>query len=98
MAVWFASSRTYPMPDTLASAKSERERVDTLSNDIDELDGSELGLAEIDVLQLHPMSRAETCRSLGWSAEKYRKVAQRARARLRGLIDSEGQPQQEPSI
>ena len=26
MAVWFASSRTYLMPDTLASAKSERER------------------------------------------------------------------------
>jgi DNA-directed RNA polymerase specialized sigma24 family protein len=48
--------------------------------------------------QLHPMSRAETCGSLGWTTEKYRKVAQRARARLRELIESEEQPQQEPSI
>jgi DNA-directed RNA polymerase specialized sigma24 family protein len=33
------------------------------------------------------ISRAEFCRSHGWSFEKYRKVAQRARARLRDLAD-----------
>jgi DNA-directed RNA polymerase specialized sigma24 family protein len=31
------------------------------------------------------MGRAEFCRRFGWSPEKYRKVAQRARARLRRL-------------
>lgn len=41
------------------------------------------------VCQLVPMSRGETCRSLGWSTEKYRKVAQRARARLRALLEAE---------
>jgi DNA-directed RNA polymerase specialized sigma24 family protein len=39
--------------------------------------------------QLLPMSRRETCRALGWSSEKYRKVSQRARARLRGLLERE---------
>jgi DNA-directed RNA polymerase specialized sigma24 family protein len=34
------------------------------------------------------MNRAEFCDRFGWSFEKYRKVAQRARARLRWLIDS----------
>jgi DNA-directed RNA polymerase specialized sigma24 family protein len=32
------------------------------------------------------MSRGEFCRRHGWTTEKYRKVAQRARARLRALI------------
>jgi DNA-directed RNA polymerase specialized sigma24 family protein len=35
------------------------------------------------------MSSAEFCRRFGWSAEKYRKVAQRARKRLRHLRASE---------
>jgi DNA-directed RNA polymerase specialized sigma24 family protein len=35
------------------------------------------------------MDRAEFCRRFGWSFEKYRKVAQRGRARLRGLIEAE---------
>jgi DNA-directed RNA polymerase specialized sigma24 family protein len=35
------------------------------------------------------MGRAEFCRRFGWSHEKYRKVAQRARARLRGLVDAD---------
>jgi RNA polymerase sigma factor (sigma-70 family) len=40
------------------------------------------------------MSRREFCRRYGWSPEKYRKVAQRARARLRGLmaVDERGVP------
>jgi DNA-directed RNA polymerase specialized sigma24 family protein len=42
--------------------------------------------------QLVPMSVRETCRALGWSPEKYRKVSQRARARLRGLLDGQEPP------
>jgi DNA-directed RNA polymerase specialized sigma24 family protein len=36
------------------------------------------------------MPRAEFCRRYGWSPEKYRKVAQRARARLGRLMASDG--------
>jgi DNA-directed RNA polymerase specialized sigma24 family protein len=39
--------------------------------------------------QLAGMSRAEFCRRFGWSEEKYRKVAQRGRARLRRLLEAE---------
>ncbi len=35
------------------------------------------------------MSAAEICATFGWSAEKHRKVAQRARARLRALAGDE---------
>jgi RNA polymerase sigma factor (sigma-70 family) len=35
------------------------------------------------------MGPGEFCRRFGWSAEKYRKVAQRARARLRRLVAGE---------
>lgn len=35
------------------------------------------------------MSRGEFCRRFGWSSEKYRKVAQRARMRLRALAAGE---------
>jgi DNA-directed RNA polymerase specialized sigma24 family protein len=34
-----------------------------------------------------PASAGELCRREGWSSEKYRKLAQRARARLRGLLE-----------
>jgi DNA-directed RNA polymerase specialized sigma24 family protein len=36
------------------------------------------------------MDRAEFCERFGWSFEKYRKVAQRGRARLRGLVEADG--------
>ncbi len=39
--------------------------------------------------QVAGVGRAEFCRQYGWSFEKYRKVAQRARARLGALMDSE---------
>jgi hypothetical protein len=43
--------------------------------------------------------RGEFCRAHGWSAEKYRKVAQRARARLTRLLDGESRAGQlEPSV
>jgi hypothetical protein len=35
------------------------------------------------------MECAQFCNQFGWSKEKYRKVAQRARARLRELLASE---------
>lgn len=38
------------------------------------------------------MDRGEFCRKHGWSAEKYRKVAQRARARLARLLAGQTQP------
>jgi DNA-directed RNA polymerase specialized sigma24 family protein len=40
--------------------------------------------------QLADLGRAEFCERFGWSTEKYRKVAQRGRARLRRLIATEG--------
>jgi DNA-directed RNA polymerase specialized sigma24 family protein len=39
--------------------------------------------------QIAQTNCAEFCRRTGWSAEKYRKVAQRARARLRRLMREE---------
>ncbi len=39
--------------------------------------------------QLLQMSREETCHQFGWSFEKYRKLAQRARVRLRSLMADE---------
>ena len=39
--------------------------------------------------QLSGVARGDFCRRFQWSAEKYRKVAQRARARLRQLMASE---------
>lgn len=43
--------------------------------------------------QVGQIESGEFCRHYGWSTEKYRKVAQRARARLRGLMsDQPGVP------
>jgi len=39
--------------------------------------------------QLGGIARGDFCRSFAWSPEKYRKVAQRARARLRQLMAAE---------
>ena len=39
--------------------------------------------------QLREVECVEFCRQHGWSAEKYRKVAQRARARLRLMMAAE---------
>lgn len=46
------------------------------------------------VAQIGQVSPAEFCRRHDWSSEKYRKVAQRARARLRSLmaLDESGVP------
>jgi hypothetical protein len=42
---------------------------------------SQVGLVQLE--------RSEFCRRVGWSTEKYRKVAQRARSRLRQLMVEE---------
>lgn len=43
------------------------------------------------------MDRAEFCERFGWSFERYRKVAQRGRKRLRGLVEEPGSvPLSEP--
>jgi DNA-directed RNA polymerase specialized sigma24 family protein len=39
--------------------------------------------------QISGVRRVEFCRRYGWSFEKYRKVAQRARTRLRALMEAE---------
>jgi len=77
----------------LVDARADLEKLVMLRNDLrciariaDELSADQrLILA----YQLLPLGPAETCTRLGWSSEKYRKVAQRARARLRALIDRE---------
>jgi DNA-directed RNA polymerase specialized sigma24 family protein len=47
--------------------------------------------------QLAGIERAEFCRRWGWTHEKYRKVAQRARARLRRLLaEAEGRSTRVP--
>jgi hypothetical protein len=47
--------------------------------------------------QLADIRCADFCRRYGWSPEKYRKVAQRGRARLERLV-SDGQPSRRPRV
>ena len=53
----------------------------------DELSADQRLILACQLLPARP--RGDFCTRLGWSSEKYRKVAQRARARLRALIDRE---------
>jgi DNA-directed RNA polymerase specialized sigma24 family protein len=46
--------------------------------------------------QIGQIGRADFCRLHGWSPEKYRKVAQRGRARLRSLMALEDEPDVPP--
>jgi DNA-directed RNA polymerase specialized sigma24 family protein len=72
-------------PELLATLRQELGRVRACAQDLNA--DQQLVLASQIALQ---MGCAEFCRRFGWSAEKYRKVAQRARARLRQLLDAEG--------
>lgn len=77
----------------IADARAELERLVILRHELRRL-GSvahELSADQRLVLvsQIGGMSRAEFCRRYGFSPEKYRKVAQRARARLRRLMDAD---------
>ncbi len=71
-------------PERLAIARDELRRVQSLvgklSNDQQLVLACQVG---------SQISCEEFCRMSGWSAEKYRKVAQRARARLRTLMHAE---------
>lgn len=71
-------------PERLAITRHELRRVQSLAQEL--TPDQQLVLACQVGLQ---MSRSEFCRRYGWSTEKYRKVAQRARARLRTLMAEE---------
>ncbi|HTU79088.1 MAG TPA: hypothetical protein VMF09_10055 [Solirubrobacteraceae bacterium] len=66
--------------ERLALARQQLRRVRELAPELSH--DQRLALAA----QLGEVDRDEFCRRHGWSAEKYRKVAQRARARLRELL------------
>jgi DNA-directed RNA polymerase specialized sigma24 family protein len=71
-------------PERLTILRQELRRVQSLAREL--TPDQQLVLACQVGLQ---MSRGEFCRRYGWSTEKYRKVAQRARARLRSLMADE---------
>lgn len=75
--------------------RADPERLTMLRHDLTRLRALALQLSEDQRLVLAcqvglDMGCDEFCRRFGWSAEKYRKVAQRARARLRALMDDDG--------
>lgn len=67
--------------ETLVILREELRRLESLAREL--TPDQRLVLACEVGLQ---MGRADFCRRFDWSAEKYRKVAQRARARLRRLL------------
>jgi DNA-directed RNA polymerase specialized sigma24 family protein len=69
--------------DTLVILRQDLRRVQSLAREL--TSDQRLVLA----CQVGQMSRHDFCRLYGWSPEKYRKVAQRARARLRRLMADE---------
>jgi DNA-directed RNA polymerase specialized sigma24 family protein len=71
--------------ETLVIARMELRRVEALIRELT----TDQRLVLISQVALG-MPRAEFCRRYGWTPEKYRKVAQRARARLGRLMADEG--------
>jgi hypothetical protein len=69
--------------ERLVMLRADLERLGQLARELTE--DQRLALAS----QLGPDGCAEFCRRSGWSPEKYRKVAQRGRARLRRLMERE---------
>jgi DNA-directed RNA polymerase specialized sigma24 family protein len=85
----------------IVDVRAELERLVILRQELRRL-GSIAGELSSDqrlvlVSQIGGMSRAEFCRRYGWSPEKYRKVAQRGRARLRRLMYAD-EPPEEPRV
>jgi DNA-directed RNA polymerase specialized sigma24 family protein len=82
----------------IADARSELERLVILREELERISALASGLSYDQRLFLAcqiglQMECAEFCRIHGWSPEKYRKVGQRARTRLRELMsDAEGVP------
>jgi DNA-directed RNA polymerase specialized sigma24 family protein len=79
----------------IVDVRAELERLVILRQELRRLQALALELSFDQRLvltcQLGQMSRSEFCRRFGWSPEKYRKVAQRGRARLRRLLDADEQ-------
>jgi DNA-directed RNA polymerase specialized sigma24 family protein len=77
----------------IADARAELERLVMLRHELTRLVQVAHALTPDQRLvlagQLASISRGEFCRHFDWSFEKYRKVAQRARARLRALMADE---------
>ena len=75
-----------PGPERLVLLRHELRRIDALARRLTPeqrlVIATQVGLA---------MGASEFCELHGWSTEKYRKVAQRARARLRQLMSAEDQ-------
>ena len=73
-------------PDTIVMLRQELDRIQILAEQLTQEQrlvlATQVGLG---------MGCAEFCLLYGWTAEKYRKVAQRARARLRRLLALEEQ-------
>jgi DNA-directed RNA polymerase specialized sigma24 family protein len=72
-------------PERMALARHDLERLKTYAGQLTA--DQRLVLACQVALQ---MECGEFCRRYGWTSEKYRKVAQRGRARLRELMASDG--------
>jgi RNA polymerase sigma factor (sigma-70 family) len=78
----------------IVDVRADPERIAIVREQLDRLKGAARELSPDQQLVLAAqiglqMSSGEFCRRLGWSGEKYRKVAQRARARLRRLMPEE---------
>lgn len=80
----------------VADSRADLERLVLLRNDLRRVQALALRLTEDQRLvlatQLAQLECAEFCRRYGWSREKYRKVAQRGRSRLRELLEGEEAP------
>lgn len=76
-----------PGPEELALLRFELRRLPELARELT----ADQRLVLVSQLSLG-MSCADFCAAHGWSREKYRKVAQRARARLRRLSGKQGVP------
>jgi len=77
----------------VVDVRAELEQLVVLRHEVRRIERLARGLTEEQRLvlacQLLQISREETCQQFGWSFEKYRKLAQRARARLRWLMSAE---------
>jgi DNA-directed RNA polymerase specialized sigma24 family protein len=80
-------------PLEIADARAELERLVLMRHELRRIPVLAAQLSEDQRLVLASQIAQQTCADFcsrhGWSAEKYRKVAQRARARLRALLERE---------
>ena len=80
----------------ITDARADVERLVLAREDLRRLQALALMLSEDQRLvlssQIAQLGSAEFCRRYGWSREKYRKVAQRGRMRLRVLLEREQTP------